>query len=100
MWKLWKTAQPEGADKGLKQRVTDVEEQLEKLEATIEGLRIEWATEYKKFSRLAGHITKSAAIDARQSQEVPVKPRSIDDLTRDEIARLPLPWVPSGGNTQ
>jgi hypothetical protein len=86
MWKLRFWGEPKGESKGSSSADERLVERLETLEADLEGIRLEWATYYKKLSRLAGHITKTAALDA-PAQPIDNK-RTIDDLTREEIARL------------
>ena len=89
MWKFLRSGESKGESKGRSsaenERLDAIEQALEALQADIEGIRLEWATWYKKLSRLAGHITKTAKLD----EPPPVDKRvNIDELTREEIARL------------
>ena len=95
MWKLWKTSGDKGEAKGedpsVLRQLRTIEERLkvlDEVEQKIRSLELDWATTTHKIGRLVGHLTKTKALDETPKIDATPRPRTIDDLSRDEIANL------------
>lgn len=67
---------------------------LNNLKAQIDEVLLDWARYKTQLRRLAGQITKAAALDAGRAEVEKGNghtQRSVDDLTREEIANLQTP---------
>lgn len=72
----------------------ELREQIRDIEGRVKGLETEWVTVYQKMHRALGHFTKTRALASVGNGE-PAEPapqqqrlRTVEDLSRDEIARL------------
>ena len=78
----------------LKAQVKDLQadiHNLNNLKAQIDEVLLDWARYKTQLRRLAGQITKAAALDAAQAEVANGKSnagKSVEDLTREEIANL------------
>jgi len=98
MWKNWLWAKEKNrADEGggerwgkLESRVETIEEKLTELHRKFDSvaeLPLQWAATLQQLRRLAGHVTKSNAIDNRPqaAQNPPPAPRP---LTQDDVIEI------------
>lgn len=101
MLKWFKKRADEGVGEGpLRAEIATLKAEIRSLESRVNSIELDWTATFKKLQRLVGHITKSNAIDAAaavNNRPVEVPPpapprprRNVHELTRDEIAALPL----------